>query len=194
MDSASLKRAWHRFLGRAPRWIVGAVRIYVVGCNHGIQLPPDGLWSRTDKTEMQEQRRHFTALLEDILKRMEIGFIGEEGGGGEETIAEILGKNHKIPISNINTSNADKKRLGIPCDYVSGSYSATQKELWHRLREQFMLARIGEYGSAAKNLLVVCGFVHLERLSELLWEKGVVKQIDYREAKWYRPEVFAGDD
>jgi hypothetical protein len=56
-----------------------------------------------------------------------------------------------------------------------------------------MLEKIREHRGGARNLLVVCGFAHLERLSGLLQKEGTVQPIDYRKCKWYRAGVFAGE-
>lgn len=168
--------------------------IYVVGCNHGIQVHPDGVWSADDPPEMQEQRKYFAALLEDIIRQKKIEFIGEESGGGEETSAEHLADKYKIqPPRNINTTNADLERMKIPNAYMTEAYSNEQKEHWHHQREQFMLARVREYRGSAENLLIVCGFDHFDRLSGLLQQEGEVQQINYRKCKWYRKGVFSGD-
>lgn len=168
--------------------------IYVVGCNHGIQLEPSGPFAALDGDDQQKQRALFAALLGDILKKGEIQFVGEEWGDVEPTIADVLAKKCNIPYKNVNTSETDKKRLGIPCNYVEGPFSEEQKEQWHRQREQFMFERIREYRGAARNLLVVCGFTHEERLSSLLVQEGTrPERIDYRKCSWYRPRVFDGD-
>jgi hypothetical protein len=52
--------------------------IYVVGCNHGIQVEPGDPWAASDSSEQQEQRNHFAGLLEDIIEEKKIEFIGEE--------------------------------------------------------------------------------------------------------------------
>lgn len=175
----------------APRWIVGGRQVYVISCNHGIQ--PGGLLAQGDGADALEQRRHFTNLLEDIIRRRGITFIGEEQGFGEETIADLLGVKYSIPVKDINTQKSDKQRMGIPCDYLSGEFAVEQKSRWDRQREEFMLARIQENRGAARNILVLCGFVHLEPLSGLLGKDSAVRQIDYRKYEWYRAGVFAGD-
>jgi hypothetical protein len=96
-------------------------RISVVGCNHGIQVC--GPFSVLDSADQREQRGHFAALLEDIIKRENIDFIGEEDGSVEETIAEHLAEACNIPHRNINTSNTDKDRMGIPRNYDAGPHT-----------------------------------------------------------------------
>jgi hypothetical protein len=171
-----------------PAAILG--RFSAVGCNHGIQVC--GPFSELDSADQREQRGHFAALLEDIIKREMIDFIGEEDGSVEETIAEHLAEACNIPHRNINTSNTDKDRMEIPRNYDEGPYTNEQKAYWHRQREQFMLEKIREHRGDARNLLIVCGFTHLERLSGLLQQEVTVQPIDYRKCEWYRAGVFAG--
>src|SRR5260370_29477298 len=103
--------------------------IYVVGCNHGIQVYSGGLWAAGDAPTMQEQRNNFDALLEDIVKQRKIEFIAEESGGGEETIAEVLATKYKIPPArNINSSNADNEQMEIPENYLTGPYTNEHKQ------------------------------------------------------------------
>jgi hypothetical protein len=164
--------------------------IYVVGCNHGIQVEPGDLWAASDSSEQQEQRNHFAGLLEDIIKEKKIEFIGEEAGRVGETSAGRLANKYKIPATNINTTNADKEKMGIPKGYPTGLYRNEQKEQWHRKREQFMLQRIRKHRGEAKNLLIICGFEHLDRLSGFLQQDGEVQRIDYRKFGWYRAAFF----
>jgi hypothetical protein len=167
--------------------------IYVVGCNHGIQ-PRDEDWLRGDTPEARDQKSRFTKVIAETIKEGEIQFVGEEWGRVETTIAHELAENCGIPWANINTSTADLKRMGIPCDYVKGPFTPEQKERWHRQREQFMLRRIQENRGAAQNLLIVCGFEHLQPLSDLLRRGGTtVAPVDYRELDWYQPGIFSED-
>ena len=44
-------------------------------------------------------------------------------------------------------------------------------------------------------MLVVCGFVHLVPLGELVKRiSNDVRPVDYRDLDWYRPGVFCDDD
>lgn len=177
--------------GAARRSACGSVT-YIVGCNHGIQ--PNGPLAKLDGADAQKQRAHFAALLESILKQAKIQLVGEEWGGGEPTIAENLARNYDVPYRDINTSRTDLEQMEIPCDYVKGPYTNQRKEQWHRHREQFMLEKIREFRGAAQNVLIVCGFTHLEQLSGLLQqEDATVEVVDYRKLAWYRPGVFPED-
>jgi hypothetical protein len=167
--------------------------IYVIGCNHGIQ-PGGGIFSLLDSAECQEQRAHFRELIEHILREGEIQFIGEEWGDTETTSTQDLAARSGIAWRNINTSDADKDRMGIPRDYATGPCTEEQKALWNGQREQFMLERIREYQAEAQKLLIICGFTHLESLTELLAQGGKpIQSIDYRTRDWYRPGVFVED-
>jgi hypothetical protein len=165
---------------------------HVVGCNHGIQ-PGTGGFADFDGVDENEQRGHFRTMLEDICVNHSIQIVLEEDGDPEETAAKQIADSHKIPWRDINTSNNDKDRMGIPRDYVSGAYDAEQKREWHRQREQFMLEKINEYGKGAQALLIICGFVHVQHLVDLLDRGGTVQPTDYKNLGWYRRDIFAGD-
>jgi hypothetical protein len=167
--------------------------IWVAGCNHGIQ-PRDEDWLTGDSPEARGQKAGFTELIEGILTREEIQFVGEEWGREEITIAYTAAERYGIPWANINTSAEELRKVSIPTDYVDGPFSDDQKAQWHRQREQVMLRKLQEKRGDSANLLVVCGFDHMEPMSELVCGIGPsVKTVDYRKSEWYRPGVFNGD-
>jgi hypothetical protein len=165
---------------------------HIVGCNHGIQTGIGG-FADFDGTDQNEQRGHFSTMVENICVNHATQIVLEEDGDPEETAAKQIADQRKIPWRDINTSNNDKDRMGIPRDYVSGAYGAEEKREWHRQREQFMLERINEYGKGAQTLLVICGFVHVQPLAALLAHCGTVRQTDYRTLGSYRRDIFTGD-
>jgi hypothetical protein len=166
---------------------------YVVGCNHGIQ-PADSILTALDTPEQNEQRVYFRDMLAEIIAIGEIQIVCEEWGDVEQTAAHRLALRQGIPWRNINTSNRDKDRMGIPRDYDQGPYAEEQKNQWNRLRERFMLNRIIHYGENAQNALIICGFVHFEPLARLLAQHGTpVEWRDYKTLPWYRRGVFVGD-
>lgn len=167
--------------------------VCIVGCNHGIQ-PARSQLTALDTPDQNDQRAHFEKMLRGILRECEIQIVCEEWGDVEETIAQTMARETQLAWRDINTSNADKDRMGIPRDYVQGPYSDGEKRNWNGLRERFMLDRINEYRADARNLLIVCGFAHLDVLAESLGANDEpVKPVDYRRFDWYRPGVFAGD-
>jgi hypothetical protein len=167
--------------------------IHIVGCNHGIQVGRSGL-AALDPANQNEQRERFTAMLEDICSDQAIEIILEENGAPEETAGEQIARQRNIPWVDINTSTADKERLGIPAEYLTGPYTADQRSDWNRQRELFMLGKIAEHRRRRGMLLIICGFEHLQTLTELLNQDGsVVQPWDYRRLGWYRDGIFAGD-
>jgi len=57
-----------------------------------------------------------------------------------------------------------------------------------------MLHKLKESHREALNILVVCGFEHMESLVNLLRLAGwVVRTVDYRCMNWYQRGVFAED-
>lgn len=170
--------------------------IFVVGCNHGIQTADeDDLLPIDDIAEIRRQRLRFRSLLEAIAAKNQVQFLGEEWGLPQPSIAQNLAEEKRIAWANINTSFEDLDRMGIPRDYVHGRHGQAEKDRWNRRREEFMLGRIQENKGRAQNLIIVCGFRHLEPLRELLSQnKDEVQPIDYRGMGWYHPGVFCDDD
>lgn len=163
---------------------------YIVGCNHGIQ-PGTGGFTALDTADQNEQRAYFRAVIQEICVANGIEIVLEEYGDLEETIGNQLADHFRIPWRDINTSNADKDRMGIPQDYVAGPYSDEQRANWNYQREQFMLAKICEYRKNTTDILIICGFDHMRSLALLLAEKGAqVQETDYRRLEWYRSGVF----
>ena len=131
-----------------------------------------------------------------MCDEQEIQIVLEENGGPEETGAKQIVDRRGIPWHDVNTTNEDKDRLGIPRDYVNGSYSDEQKNEWHRQREQVMLEKIKQQlqECECESVLIVCGFDHMSHIAELLEQDGAtVQQIDYRKSSWYRAGIFAGE-
>ena len=171
--------------------------IFAIGCNHGIQKAnEDDLLPFDNIAEIRTQRLSFSRLLEATLTKGEIQFIGEEWGLPESSIAQNLAKEKgRIAWANINTSFEDLDRMGIPRDYVHGPYTQAEKDRWNRQREGFMFGRIQESRRRAQNLLIVCGFCHLEPLTEMLSQnEDEVQPVDYRGLDWYRPGIFCDND
>ena len=146
--------------------------------------------------EIRTQRLSFSRLLEAIVTKGEIQFVGEEWGLPESSIAQNLAKEKiRIAWANIKTSFEDLDRMGIPRDYVRGPYGQAEKDRWNRQREGFMFGRIQESRGRAQNLLIVCGFLHFKPLNQLLsHKKDQVLLVDHRGMEWYRPGVFCDDD
>lgn len=131
-------------------------------------------------------------MLEDICLGQAIQIMLEENGAPEEMAGEQIADQRNIPWIDINTSNEDKDRLGIPREYVTGPYTAEQKSNWNHQRELFMLEKINKHRGEGETLLIVCGFDHFQPLTELLEQDGtLVRQWDYRSLGWYRHGVFA---
>ena len=167
--------------------------IHIVGCNHGIQVGIGG-FTGLDPADQNEQRAHFRVLLENICEEQAIQIVLEEDGAPEETAGEQIAAQRNIPWTDINTSNNDKTQMGIPIDYVTGPYTEDQKSNWNHQRELFMVGKINEHRSEGESLLIICGFVHVQPLGEILGQDGTsVQQWDYRNLDWYLPGVFEED-
>jgi hypothetical protein len=133
-------------------------------------------------------------LLEGICEGQAIQIVLEEDGSAEETAGEQIAAQRNIPWIYINTSNDDKTQMGIPINYITGPYTEVQKNNWNHQRELFMVGKINEHRSEGESLLIVCGFAHMQPLTDMLGQDGVlVQQWDYRNFDWYLPGVFAQD-
>ena len=153
-----------------------------------------GGFAGLDPAEQNEQRTHFRALLEGICEGQAIQIVLEEDGSAEETAGEQIAAQRNIPWIYINTSNDDKTQMGIPINYITGPYTEVQKNNWNHQRELFMVGKINEHRSEGESLLIVCGFAHMQPLTDMLGQDGVlVQQWDYRNFDWYLPGVFAQD-
>ena len=165
--------------------------VYVVGCNHGIQ-PRDPDWLAGD-TEAAEQKKLFAELIEATAKADETKFVAEEWGLPYTTSAHSIADKLGLPWCDINTCFHDLDRLGIPRDYVNGSYTTEKKEHWNREREKVMLKRIKAGIKGKPNGIVICGFEHMGPLVELLRGEGIeTGSVNYRQKEWYQP-TFSGD-
>ena len=166
--------------------------IYVVGCNHGIQ-PRDPDWLAGDTIEAAEQKNHFAQLIEATVKADGTKFVAEEWGLPSTTSAHSIADKRGIPWFDINTCFHDLDQLGIPRDYVNGSYSTQKKLYWNREREKVMLKRIKAGLKGEPHGIVICGFEHMSPLVELLRGASIeAEPVNYREKECYQP-VFSGD-
>jgi hypothetical protein len=169
---------------------------HVVGCNHGIQKAnEDDLLPFDNIAEIRMQRFSFRRFLETLVTNTGIQFVGEEWGLPEPSTAQILSREKGIAWANINTSVEDLDKMGIPRGYVHGPYDPADKDHWNQLREGFMLRRVQEMRKGARDILVVCGFHHLQPMAQLLANlTRAVQAIDYRGLEWYRAGIFSGDE
>jgi hypothetical protein len=112
---------------------------------------------------------------------------------GGATIAHAIAQRHGVRWVNINTTREDLERMGIHPFYTKLPCSPQRIASWHAKREQFMLSKIYESRMDAQTILVVCGFDHMQPLSDLL-RRGTtdVKIVDYRQDNWYQPGIFCG--
>lgn len=89
--------------------------------------------------------------------------------------------------------------MRIPRDYLSRvngqhKYGEVQTKIWLKQREEFMVSRTKEEHGESQSVLVICGFEHLYPISDLLRrDRTAVFPVDYRQAVWYRPDVFTED-
>ena len=166
-------------------------KILIVGCNHGIQSKDaDALFG--DSQQVTDQKKQFADLIERLVIKNEIEFIGEEWGLANATSAHTLADANKKSWADINTSLEELDAMKIPRDYVRGAYSREQKQKWTREREVVMVKKVREGRGTATKYLVICGFEHVEPLSDMFGEDcKTVERVDYRQQQWYQAGVFA---
>jgi hypothetical protein len=162
--------------------------ILVVGCNHGIQYREHPLF---DSPQERAQKIQFVTFIDGVLRDNRVQFVGEEWGFAEMTNAHAVADANQVPWANINTSLAELPDMGIPDDYADGDYAAEQKDQWNRQREQVMFRKLLENCGAAKRLIVVCGFEHMESLTQLFRRICMfTESVDYRALGWYDANAF----
>lgn len=174
------------------------VKYIVLGCNHGIQrLRPLNCFD--DTSDVRQQRSQFRDLLAKIINESKIELIGEERNDSQETIAQELARKSGICCPNIDANLENRKRLGIPCDYLADEngrykYGDAERAAWLKKREEYMLGRIRQEQGNANSVLVICGFRHMAPLAGLLQQGGPSVCIrDCRNEEWYQPDVFPED-
>jgi hypothetical protein len=162
--------------------------VYVIGANHGIQRQEPDVW---DTPQSRGQSNHFGELVTEIVRKNKVQFIGEEWGLPSLTVAHALADDGNLPWVDINTTAEELETMNIPRDYVNGNYTNEQRERWHRLREEAFIQKLLEQKGDAQSLIVVCGFVHLQPLTQSLQKIcKTVEPVDYRTMSWYDKNAF----
>jgi hypothetical protein len=163
---------------------------HIVGCNHGIQIGTGG-FTGLDTVEQNEQRAHFREFLEQICGGNGIREVFEENGSLEKTAGAQLADGRGITWTDMNTTNEDKDRMGIPRDYILEDHTEEQKAIWNYQREQFMVAKIHNHLGDSDSVLIICGFEHMQPIAALLGTNDPqIHTWDYRTRNWYRPGIF----
>lgn len=173
--------------------------IHILGCHHSLQsVAICKRWVNwrewyeligKDVHELaRQQKDHFAARVQEIVRDKNISVIGEECDEEVVTAASLVVRNwHPIDMPSVL-----RREKQIPLDYADSDadYTGEQRNNWNREREQHMfetfLARIGDASSG----LVICGSEHLGGLTGLFSNAGhVVTSEDVTKADWFDPPL-----
>jgi hypothetical protein len=170
--------------------------VIIVGCNHGIQGEiKDWSWCLDTRQieKARDQRKMFKQMLERLIQKFSVCVIAEEWGHPERTIARKIARRKRIRWGNINTTQKERRALGIPDNYVGtdSGYSKDQVSHWHSLRERVMFRKTTRLKGSPGPVLLICGFCHFGRLTKLFRRTGEnVRVKDYTRLPWYEEEAF----
>jgi hypothetical protein len=172
----------------------GPKLIYIVGCNHALQVPRDPRSPVEYEQQIQEYRRELVALADTH------GFnlYCEEVKHSAFSFAEQLAIHRQQRYVNIDMPTDVREVLGIPRDYAHPDnprgYAPDQILQWHITREGYMYERATDRMQPGTVAIVICGDDHVIRLKARFEELGGKVEVDrFRTKPWYRPEVFKMD-
>lgn len=137
--------------------------IYILGLDHEIQT----------FCSKRTQEDKFKNLLETLVRKHSIQFIGEEYPLDKCTIAKCLAKLLNIPWEQIDMSEEMDEALGIAeeqknrprrFDDIELVPYPEERVLSDGIREEYMVWRTLTKAGDVQNILVLCGSLHAEEL------------------------------
>lgn len=149
--------------------------VYILGIDHEIQTS-DGRRSAEEKIE-------FEKLLRALVSEHHIEFIGDETYPENDALAKSVARSLDIRWEPIEMSLAAREALGIANEQLherhepifSGGIpvgSKVVRVLSDGIREEYMLWRTLTIADEAKNILVLCGFSHVDELRQKFEKAG----------------------
>ncbi len=149
--------------------------VYILGIDHEIQTS-DGRRSAYEKVE-------FEKLLRVLVSEHHIEFIGDETYLEKNAIAKSVASSFDIRWEPIEMSLAAREALGIADEQLrerhepifSGGIpigSKVVRVLSDGIREEYMLWRTLRMADEAKNILLLCGFSHVDELRQRFEKAG----------------------
>lgn len=149
--------------------------VYILGIDHEIQTL-DGRCTADEKAE-------FENLLQELVSEHHAEFIGEETFPEKSTIAKSVASSLGIRWEPIEISSAAREALGIADEQLherhepifSGGIpvgSRVVRVLSDGIREEYMLWRTLTRADEAENILVLCGFSHVDELRQRFQREG----------------------
>lgn len=164
------------------------MNVFVVGLNHQIQQRTIRSYGEEIVRLETDQKVQFANVLERIIRERHVQFVGEEAEHGVEAIAGRVASDLGSRYANIEMPPAERERRSIPRDYTKkdSPYSAEQKLVWQRQREDHMFERAFAEAGEAESVLILCGREHTEPLAERFRQAGhSVEQYDVNREGWY---------
>ncbi len=164
--------------------------IYILGIDHEIQTF-DGKRTVNEKAE-------FESLLRALVSEHRAEFIGEETFPEKETIVRSVASSLGIRWEPIEMSAAAREALGIADEQLRERHepifnggipvsSRIVRVLSDGIREEYMLWRTLTKADEAKNVLVLCGFSHVDELRERFEKAGhKVTRGSLCKREWYK--------
>lgn len=170
-----------------PNPVAMTRNVYILGIDHEIQTL-DGKRAGNEKAE-------FESLLRALVPEAE--FIGEETLPEKETVAKSVTSSLGIRWEPIEMSAAAREALGIADEQLRERHepiiqggipvgSRVVRVLSDGIREEYMLWRTLTKADEASNILVLCGFSHVDELRQKFEKAGHQVTTDSLcTRKWY---------
>jgi hypothetical protein len=149
--------------------------IYILGIDHEIQT--------SDGKRTAEEKAEFEKLLRALVVEHHTEFIAEETYLDKDSIAKSVAKSLAIPWEPIEMSLAAREALGITEEQLrerrevimSGGMPISIKHVRvpsDGIREEYMVWCALTKADEAKNILVLCGFSHVDELRQRFEKAG----------------------
>lgn len=143
--------------------------IYILGIDHEVQT--------FDGSRTAEEKAEFDKLLRELVSEHHIEFIGDETYPEKNAIAKSVAKSLQIPWEPIEMSFAAREALGIANEQLQERHepvfsggipvgSRVVRVLSDGIREEYMVWSTLTKADEAENILVLCGFSHVDELRQ----------------------------
>lgn len=149
--------------------------IYILGIDHEIQI--------FDGKRSVEEKAEFEKLLRALVSEHHIEFIGDETYQDKNAIAKSVATSLDIRWEPIEMSDTARKALGIADEQLHERHepiiqggipvgSRVVRVLSDGIREEYMLWHTLTKAHKAENILVLCGFSHVDELRQRFEKQG----------------------
>jgi hypothetical protein len=166
--------------------------IYVLGCNHALQVPPDESLSE----EFRSQIEDFCNDVKHLAQFYRFDLYCEDIRQSAFSNVERIAINRRKRYLNMDMPKDMRTKFGIPLDYADPritKYGPKHVLDWHAIREEYMFQRATDRMTPATVGLVICGHEHMVRLTERFKTlEGHVESKSILDSPWYRKELYTG--